>query len=203
MRSRAFGIFAAALLLAGAPAGAAAAEPWTDGSSPRVVVESSLPAALLPADQLVAGGLGQWIWPGVVGGPYGGFALPQQAAFFGYTNASNPLYQAGVLGSTGTLSSTQQSGLNVLTGLNQTGLAPATALSLGSLTGLGVASTFATPVGATGFTIGGLGFPLLTGQTLANTSLGQFVTPSGVFQVPLGFQQLNPFLTQAGLTFLR
>ncbi len=152
-----------------------------------------------PAD---GGAPGQWIWPGVVGGPFGGFATPQTAAFFGYTNAFNPLYNAGLLGSTSAFSGTQLSGLNTLTALNQTGLAPATALSLGSLAGLGLGA--ATPAG-TAFGIAGLNLPLLPGQTLNNTSLGQFSTLPGVFQTPLGFQQFNPFLSQTGvaLSFVR
>ena len=204
MRSRAFGLLAAALLLVGGTASAAAAEQWSDGSAARIAAEHGATATLLPADELAAGGLGQWAWPGVAGGPYGGFASPQTAAFFGYGNNSSPVYQAGLVGGIGNYTPTQLQAFNALSGLNQTGLAPAGALSLNSLIGLGVASSAVGPTGGTVFGIGGLGFPLFPGQTLGNTSLGQLPGyPAGSGTVPLGFSGLNPFLAQLGLNFLR
>jgi hypothetical protein len=205
MRVRAFGVFAAMLLLAGGAGSAVAAEQGMDGSPARLAGESTHVATLLSTDQLVAGGSGQWIWPGVAGGSYGGFATPQTAAFFGYGNSFNPLYQAGVQGSLGNLSSNQVFGLNTLSGLNQTGLAPGTALTLGSLAGLGVASSVTGPGGANVFGIGGVNSVLLPGQTLANTSLGNLPYYPGYFQSGLGFAGLNPFLAQlgVGLNFVR
>jgi len=204
MRSLAFGVLAAALLLVGGTASAAAAEQWSDGSAGRLVAEQGGTATLLPADELAAGGLGQWIWPGVAGGPYGGFASPQTAAFFGYGNNANPVYQAGLVGGIGNYSTTQLQGFNALSGLNQTGLAPAGALSLNSLVGLGVANTAVNPLGGgTVFGIGGVGFPLFPGQTLGNTTLGQLPGYPAAGSIPLGFSGLNPFLAQLGLNFLR
>jgi hypothetical protein len=202
MRSRAFGVMAAALLLVGGTASAAAAEQSSDGSAARITVAPDATATLLPADELVAGGPGQWIWPGVAGGPYGGFATPQTAAFFGYGNSFNPVYQAGLVGGIGNYSATQLQGFNALSGLNQTGLAPASALSLNSLVGLGVANTAVSPTGANVFGIGGNGFPLFPGQTLGNTTLSQlFPYPGNT--IPLGFSGFNPLLAQLGLNFLR
>jgi hypothetical protein len=203
MRSRAFAVLAAALLLAGGTASAAAAEQWSDGSTGRVATEQGGVGALLPADPSIGGGLGQWIWPGVAGGPYGGFATPQTAAFFGYGNQQNPVYQAALVGSIGNYTGTQLQGFNALSGLNQTGLAPASALSLNSLINLGVATSGVGPTGNTVFGIGGLGFPLFPGQTLGNTSLAQFPGYPAAGSVPLGFTGLNPFLGQLGLNFLR
>jgi hypothetical protein len=199
MRLRAFGVVAAVLLMASAPASAAGAEQWADGSAARLAVPASQGASLLPADQLVAGGMGQWIWPGVAGGPYSGFALPQTAAFFGYSNSMNPLYQAGVLGNIGAFGTQNPAALTTLSVLNQTGLAPATALSLNSLVGLGVATTATNPAGTTLFQTGGLSFPLLPGQTLGGTSFGQLSGVPGVFQGNAGFAGFNPFLSQLGV----
>lgn len=202
MRSRAFGVMAAALLLVGGTASAAAADQSFDGSAARIAAAHDATATLLPADELAGGGPGQWIWPGVAGGPYGGFATPQTAAFFGYGNSFNPVYQAALVGGIGNYSNTQLQAFNALGGLNQTGLAPASALSLNSLVGLGVANTAVSPLGGTVFGIGGNGFPLFPGQNLGNTTLGQLVPyPAG--QIPLGFSGLNPFLAQLGLNFLR
>ena len=202
MRSRAFGVMAAALLLVGGTASVAAAEQSSYGSAARIAAAHDATATLLPADELSGGGPGQWIWPGVAGGPYGGFATPQTAAFFGYGNSFNPVYQAGLVGGIGNFSATQLQAFNALSGLNQTGLAPATALSLNSLVGLGVANTAVSPTGTTVFGIGGAGFPLFPGQNLGNTTLsGVIPYPGSTF--PLGFSGLNPFLAQLGLNFLR
>ena len=112
------------------------------------------------------------------------------------------LARAGLVGGIGNYSATQLQGFNALSGLNQTGLAPASALSLNSLVGLGVANTAVSPTGANVFGIGGNGFPLFPGQTLGNTTLSQLVPYPGS-TIPLGFSGLNPFLAQLGLNFLR
>src|SRR5215218_10264331 len=140
MRSRAFAVLAAALLLVGGTASAAAAEQWSDGSAARIAAAPGAAATLLPADELAAGGLGQWAWPGVAGGPYGGFASPQTAAFFGYGNSFNPVYQAGLVGGIGNYTPTQLQAFNALGGLNQIVLAVAVSLSLNSLIGRYVAT---------------------------------------------------------------
>jgi hypothetical protein len=138
----------------------------------------------------------------VAGGPYGGFATPQTAAFFGYGNSFNPVYQAALVGQIGNFAPNQLQAFNALSGLNQTGLAPASALTLNSLVGLGVANTAVSPLGTTLFGIGGNAYPLFPGQNLGNTSLsGVIPYPGSTF--PLGFSGLNPFLAQLGLNFQR
>jgi len=193
-----------AVLLLAAGAGNAAAEQLTDRTSARLV--DAPVASLLTADELAAGGLGQWgypIWPGVAGGPYGGFALPQTAAFFGYTNQMNPIYQAGLGGNTGITAPGTLSAFNALSGFNQTGLAPGTALSLNSLVGLGLGSTVGTPNGGTLFNFGGGTALIPPGLTAGTATLGSFPGAPNAFIGATGLTGFNPFLAQLGFQFAR